>query len=424
MAAKLLTSVGLDAMKAGKDRDTKVPGLYVQATTGSDGETRRSFGFRYGLAGRRRDMGLGRYPAVSLSEARDKARLAAALVVKGLDPLDEAAKTKAEAETLLATSQKFAEAAAAYLKHLKAQRADTKFPGRTAKQWESTLSRFAFPKIGKMDIRDIKHSHIASILEPLSISKETNKSKGAGGPTVAQQLRSRIERILDFAAAHGFRDPDAPNPARPEVLKTVLGDPQPAKHHAAPPVAKAVELFGRIHDAEGSVYRAVEFLILTATRLRETLDARWDEIDFETATWTIPAHRMKTGAKHGAHAVPLSTGALYVLRKQAAIRQNGLVFPGRYGGPRGSSSIAKVLAKIGIGYTVHGWRSTVRTAMADKLGVDRETAEFVLAHVTKGVEAAYLHSTSLDKRRVAMEKLSAWLNRDNNVVSFPTAASA
>ena len=96
-------------------------------------------------------------------------------------------------------------------------------PGVTLKQWQSTLGRFALPKIGAMDVREIKHTHIAAILAPLSLVKETNKTKGKGGPVVAAQLRSRIERILDFAAAHGFRDPDAPNPARPELLKVVLG---------------------------------------------------------------------------------------------------------------------------------------------------------------------------------------------------------
>jgi integrase len=257
-----------------------------------------------------------------------------------------------------------------------------------------------------MNVREIKHSHVAAILAPLSLVKETNKAKGAGGPTIAHQLRSRIERILDFAAAHGFRDPDQPNPARPQLLRVVLGSPAPSKHHAAPPVADAPGLFQRIHDADGSIYRAAEFLILTVTRLRETLDARWEEIDLASATFTIPDHRMKTGV---AHIVPLSTGALDVLKKQEAIKQNGFVFPGRYGSPWGSSSIAKALAKIGVFHTLHGWRSTARDAMADVLDVDRETAEMVLAHVTKGVEGAYRRATALDKRRVAMSRYAAWL---------------
>ena len=159
-------------------------------------------------------MGLGSYPGVKLAEARDKAREAATLRAKGLDPLGEAQKAKAS----LPTSQTFSQAASAYLDHLTAQRANTKFPGGTLKQWRSTLRRFALPKIGAIDVREIKHSHIAGILAPMTLVKETNKGKGMGGPMVAAQLRPRIERVLDFAAAHGFRDPDAPNPARPELL--------------------------------------------------------------------------------------------------------------------------------------------------------------------------------------------------------------
>jgi integrase len=325
---KVLTKIGLEALKTpGRTRDGAVPGLAVQVTLGRDGEPKRSFLYRYSVNGRSREMGLGAYPGVSLGEAREKARGAAAQRAKGLDPLDEAQRLKA---IPLPTAQTFAQATTAYLDHLTARHAGSKWPGATLKQWKSTLGRFALPKIGAMDVRAIKHSHIAAILAPLSLSKERNKTKGKGGPTIAYYLRARIERVLDFAAAHGFRDPDAPNPARPELLKVVLGATAPVKHFAAPPVTEAPILFQRIHDTDGSKYRAIEFLILTATRVRETLDARWDEINFETATWTIPAARMKMNV---AHVVPLSTGALDVLRRQEALRQNDWVFPGRYGPP-------------------------------------------------------------------------------------------
>ena len=110
-----------------------------------------------------------------------------------------------------------------------------------------------------------------------------------------------------------------------------------------------------------------------------------------------------------AHTIPLSTGALAVLEKQRAIRQNDWIFPGRFGSPSSSPSIAKALARIGVGYTCHGWRSTCRDAMADELKVDAETAEFVLAHIKKGVEGAYRRATAIEKRRVAMERYLLWL---------------
>jgi integrase len=423
MSTKVLTKVGLEAMRQpGRYRDASVTGLYVQVTRGHDGQPRRSFIYRYRAGERTREMGLGGYPAVSLSEAREKARSVLELRAKGLDPLDEAQRAKAEAKAG-PTSQTFAQAAQAYLDHLTAQRANTKWPGYSSRNWESSLRRFALPKIGKLDVREIKHSHVASILAPLSLVHEKNKTRGKGGPVVAAQLRSRIERTLDFAAAHGFRDPDTPNPARPELLKVVLGNTPATKHHAAPPLAEAPALFQRIHEAEGSVYRAAEFLILTATRVRETLDAKWDEIDLATATWTIPAARMKMSV---AHVVPLSSGAMAVLAKQEAIRQNGFLFPGRFGSPRGSATIAPALKRIGItGITLHGWRSVARDALADVLDVDRETCEFVLAHVAKGVEGAYRRETALAKRRVAMERYASWLAGETaatNVVKFPATA--
>ena len=412
---KTLTDIAIKAMtQKGRTRDAKVPGLIVQVTLGRDGEPRRSFIYRYAVNGRTRDLGLGAYPAVSLSDARERARDAQQLCSKGLDPLGEAAK----AEAALPTTQMFVEAAAAYLKHLKAQRAGTKWTGATMKQWVSMLKRFAFPKIGKMNVHEIKHTHIAAILAPITLAKQ----RGKGGPVVAQQLRSRIERILDFAAAHGFRDPDQPNPARPELLKVVLGNALPTKHFAAPPPNQARELFQRIHDADESIYRAAEFMILTATRVRETLDAKWDEIDLATGTWTIPAVRMKMNI---AHVVPLSTGGLAVLAKQQAIRQNDWVFPGRFGSPRASASIALALKRIDIGYTLHGWRSVCRDAMADELDVDRETCEFVLAHIAKGVEGAYRRETALAKRRIAMERYSSWLAGETaatNVLKFTALA--
>ena len=111
-------------------------------------------------------------------------------------------------------------------------------------------------------------------------------------------------------------------------------------------------------------------------------------------------------------------------RKQQAIRQNDCVFPGRFGSPR-SSTIAPALKRIGVGYTLHGWRSVARDAMADILDVDRETCEFVLAHIAKGVEGAYRRETALAKRRVAMERYSSWLAGETattNVIQFPGAA--
>jgi hypothetical protein len=149
-----------------------------------------------------------------------------------------AAKASKKAEAAVGRCT-FAEAASSLLKHLCEQRADSRFPVRTARQWKHSLENHVFPRIGAIDVRELRHAHIAAVLAPLANVKETNKRKAKGGPTVAHRLRSRIERILDWSAAHGHRDPDQVNPARPQLLKDVLGTAPKATHHAAPPLDAA-----------------------------------------------------------------------------------------------------------------------------------------------------------------------------------------
>jgi Arm DNA-binding domain len=216
--AKTLTDMGLGALKAkGRYPVGGAPGLLVQVTLGKDGSPRRSFVLRYKFKGKSREAGLGAYPSVSLAEARSKAADMRKQLDQGIDPLTEKARASSE------SNQTFEAATKAFLDHVCAQKAGSKFPGRTSRQWRNMLSHHAGPKLGKMNVRDIRHEHVAAVLAPLAIAKGTTKRQAKGGPTVATRLRSRIQRILDFAAAHGFRDPDAPNPARPDLLKDILG---------------------------------------------------------------------------------------------------------------------------------------------------------------------------------------------------------
>jgi integrase len=420
---KTLTKLGLDALtEPGRYLAGGVPGLYVQVTIGKDGQPRRSFVFRYKFQGRAREAGLGAYPAVSLAEARDRAREGAALKAKGVDPLEAKAKSKADASIL---KWNFAEASEEFLRHVCEQKANSKFPLRTVRQWRSALARFVYPKIGKLDCREIRYEHLTAILAPLTVAKGKTKRAAVGGPTVAARLRSRIERILDFAAVSGRRDANLPNVARPQLFKDVLGTAPKVAHHPAPPLDDAPGLYQRIAAEPGTIYRAVQFLILTAARLRETLDARFEEIDLEARTWKIPESRSKMGRPH---IVPLSKAASEVIEAQRQVRCSDFIFPGRFGSPVASSTIAPAMRRIGIGpdVTNHGWRSVCRDAMADRLDIDHETAEFVLAHVKGGVEGAYRRETAIAKRRVAMERYADWLcGREpaSNVVPLRTATA-
>jgi integrase len=305
-------------------------------------------------------------------------------------------------------AQTFEQATRAFLIHQNQLRAGTRFPITTGKTWAHEFERHLFPTLGKLDVAEIRHVHIARVLGPLALFRDGKRRKGHGGPIVAKRLRSRIERVLDFSAVNGHRNPDRPNPARPQLFRELLAAP-PSVHHAAPPIDEAPALYRRIRDAEGVVYRAVEFMVLTATRIRETLDATWGELDLERKLWTIPACRQKVAR---AHTVPLSSAAVACLERMPAggdRQAAALIFPGRFGALP-TRTPARSLHRIGIGFTLHGWRSTCRDIMAEELEIDDETAEFVLAHVKRGLEGAYRRGTSIAKRTVAMQAYADWLS--------------
>jgi integrase len=412
----MLTKLELDALTTpGRYLTGGVPGLYVQVSLGVDGHPRRSFVYRYKIAGRAREAGLGSYPATSLSEARARAREAATLRSKGIDPLAAKATAKAEAAVVKAT---FEQAASMLLKHLIQQRADTKFPGRTARRWQNGFAHHVFPKIGKLDVRDLRHAHIAGVLATVSNGRGKTKRSAAGGPTVASMLRSRIERVIDFAAAHGYRDPDQVNPARVELLRDVLGRVPPTVHFRAAPLDQVPAIYQRLALETDTVSNSIRFLILTACRLREVLDGRWEDIAEagpNGPTFSIPPHRSKTGTPH---VVPLTSSAAAIIETQRAMRCSSVIFAGRFGGPLASSTIAPALVRLGITSTsLHGFRSSFRDWCAEN-GVDDNVAEFSLNHkVGNSVTQAYFRSTLFDKRKVTMAAWAGFLEgretRDN-----------
>jgi integrase len=400
----LLTKLAIDAKTAeGRYLVGGATGLYLQVKRGIDGTPRRSWVWRFKFAGRAREMGLGPYPQVSLAEARDKAKRLAGQKRDGLDPLAEKHKLQARA----AGTKTFKEASDLFLTHICTMLAGTKFPGRSAENWRSALRNHAFPRLGRLDVRDIEHAHIKAVLVPLSLVREGNKHKGRGGPHVAAKLRARIFRILEWCGSEGWRDPKEENPAAKSKFKDVLGPLPKVRNHAAPALKDAPGLYRRIHAAEGGVYRGVELMIFGATRLRETFDARWDEFDFENALWTIPASRTKVDRPHE---IPLSSAALRCLKRLAETRSSeAYLFPGRSGKPLVSSMVGPALLRIGVGFTNHGWRSVFRTACAE-LGVERQTAELALAHkIGDATEQAYMRSTLIEQRRAVMERYARWL---------------
>jgi integrase len=231
-------------------------------------------------------------------------------------------------------------------------------------------------------------------------------------PETASRLRGRIEAVLSAAQAGGYIDSDRPNPARWKGwLDHMLPNPKKIGargHHAAMPYGDLPAFMARLTDAPSLAAKALAFIILTAARLGEALGATWDEIDFETKTWTVPARRMKMGKPH---AVPLSDAAVDILRAEAAATKDKgpFVFPGlRPRRPVSPTALTLALRRLGAGdFTIHGFRAAMRSWAADN-GIEFELAEQCLAHaVGNAVVQAYQRSSMIERRRPVM---AAWAN--------------
>ena len=282
-------------------------GLYLQVSKSGT----KSWIYRYQINGRRREMGLGAVDTVPPGEARAKAAEFKSLATKGIDPIErrrseqeEAAAIQAEqkAETDKA-SHTFATVAADYIDSKSSEWANVKH----AQQWQNTLDTYAAPIIGNVAVADITSEQILRILTPIWTTKTET----------ATRVRSRIELLLDYAKARGWRTGENPAVWRGN-LKSLLATPSKIKnvrHHPALPLEKMPEFMRALRTREGVAARALEFAILNATRSGEVRGATWREVDLDAKTWTIPATRMKAKKKH---TVPLSEDAMALLEKLPA----------------------------------------------------------------------------------------------------------
>lgn len=375
----------------GRWRVGGVDGLALQIT----GQGARSWLLRVRVGGRQREMGLGSFPTVSLADARERARHESAQARQGTDPIAarQAARSAAAAERM--AQQSFSSVAAQYIaQHERAWR-----NAKHGAQWTATLQTYAAPVIGALFVRDVTTAHIIKLLEPIWASRTET----------ARRVRSRIELVLDFATARGLRE--GPNPARWKGnLDAALPKPgriAKVQHHAAVPVAEMPRFMIRLRALSGMGARALEFTILTAARSGEVRGARWCELDLAAALWNVPAERMKSVREHR---VPLSGGALELLRKLGQGAPEALVFPGMRG-PLSDMSLTAVLRRMKVDATAHGFRSTFRDWAAEHTEHAGEVAEMALSHaVGDKVEAAYRRGDLFDKRVVLMEDWARFLS--------------
>jgi len=361
-----------------------VPGLALQVVESGA----RTWILRVSVGGKRRDMGLGGYPAVTLAQAHQKARTARDKIEAGVDPIEDAREAKSRLAAAQASAVTFEEAARRYMAAHESSWRNVKH----AKQWRSTLTTYAFPVMGTMLVRHIETQHVLEVLEP--IWKTTTET--------AKRLRSRIELVLDWATARGYRD--GLNPARWRGhLATMLAKPSKVskpKHFPALPVNKLGDFMQRLRTHSGTGAKALEFAILTAARSGEVRGARWTELNIETGLWTIPASRMKVPKEHK---VPLSRAALKILKVLPRIAGSDLVFPAPRGGQLSDMTLTAVLRRMEEPVTVHGFRSTFRDWSEECTNYPANLAEMALAHaIGNKVEAAYRRGDLLDKRRLMM----------------------
>lgn len=374
---KRLNSAGLYAVGG-------VSGLLLQvAPSGA-----RSWILRATIGGKRRDMGLGGYPDVTLVQAREKAREAKELISNGIDPILQRQTVRANLMASQAKIVTFDECAKRYIA---SKKHEFRNPKHTA-QWESTLQTYASPVIGKLKVDLVEIAHIVEILQPIWLTKTETASR----------VRGRIEKVLGWATVSGYRTGDNPATWKGR-LDNILPAPSKVskvKHHEALAINEIGQFMAQLREREGISPRALEFCILTAARSGEVRGARWCEIDFNSNIWTIPAERMKAGKEHR---VPLSTDAVALLK--ALPRENELIFPApRSGKELSDVAMLAVLKRMEYKITGHGFRSTFKDWARERTAYADEVSELALAHVNSdATRAAYARSELIERRSKMMQ---------------------
>lgn len=369
-----------------------VSGLLLQVTP----TNAKSWVLRTMVGSKRRNIGLGAFPEVSLARAREKAAAAKELIANGLDPVEE----KQSAKRILVASQlsrmTFDDAAREYIK-MKSK--EFRNP-RQAQQWTNSLATYASPHIGKIPVSEIELPQIKSVLDPIWETKTDT----------ATRIRSRLENILGWCAVNGYRKNE--NPARwsgyLDEIYPSFGKIKKRKHHTALSIDNLPAFMAALNKRSGTAARALEFLILTASRTNEVIgDKRigkagvtWAEIDLQKRIWTIPAERMKSNK---IHTVPLCEKTIAIINDLPKGKPSDLLFSGSNGDIPSNNFLSSLLKRMEVSATTHGFRSTFKDWCREHTNYADEVSELSLAHVNSdATRAAYARSGLIEKRRLLM----------------------
>jgi len=414
MAQYKLSAIGVKKnTRKGKYSDG-VNNLYLEIKASGS----KSWIFRYTIYGKRKEMGLGAFPAIELKEARE----VAAGLYKAIkadpthDPIIERKKAVAKAKLEQQENQVTFKWCAEQFIESKAPEWNNK---KSPQQWTNTLTTYAYPFIGDYPVKEINTELIMRVLKPIWTTKTET----------ATRIRGRIENILSWAAVQGYRAND--NPALWKGhLENLLPKPNKVKKvkpHKALPYKEINTFISELRSHKTMSAFALEVLILTATRTSEVTGALWQEIDFDAGVWAIPADRMKADKEHS---IPLSSRALEIIQQLYEVRTSEYIFQGGRVGKGLSNAAMDKLLQVSMKYdvTVHGFRSTFRDWTAEETTYPNELCEMAMAHTIKNqAEAAYRRGDMLKKRMQLMEDWQKYIEQEPvtaKVISIKTATNA
>ena len=349
---------------------------------------RKSWVQRITVDGRRRDIGLGGYPTISLAQARKRATDNREAIGNGRDPV---------AEKRRPSTPTFSEAAHAVHEANKPRWRN----GSHTSAWIQTLERHAFPKIGSKPIDAINRTDVLTVLTPIWSTR----------PETGRRVRQRMRTIFRWAMANELIET---NPAGEAIDGALPSMPKVKAHLRALPYQEVGSALRTVDASQTSPAskRCLKFLVLTAARSGEARGANWDEIEFDSATWTILGSRMKAGVEHR---VPLSDQALDVLMLAHELDDgSGLCFPSplRPGRMLSDMTLTKILRSTGLAdrATVHGFRTSFKTWTMEQTDTPWAVGEAALAHQLGGsVEQAYARSNLFDRRQPIMQQWADYL---------------
>lgn len=378
----------LKVKNAGPGRHTDAHGLQLLVRPSGS----RSWVLRYQHKGRCREYGLGPAHDVSLAEARLAASEIRKMVRAGLDPVKERGLKRPKAPSFEQVTRQCYDAMRGGWKNGQHE------------SWLPSFDNHVFPIIGRMPITDVDSAAVLTVLEPIWLTR---------GPT-AKRILQRIGTVLDYAHIKKLI------PEEVSLRSVTRGLPRQnlqVTHRRAMAYQDVPAFWAKLSALPNTLGRdALKLAIMTAARSKEVREAVWSEFDLATATWTIPAERMKAG---GEHSVPLCPSTIALLRR---LQRERLALDQPIEGPAllfsctgrqaiSDMTILKVLRDMKLlDVTVHGFRSTFTDWAAEQTKFPKEVADKALAHrIPNAVEAAYRRTDFFEKRRQLMNAWSAFI---------------